>query len=333
MKVKIGKIREVKNLGKQGSRTQKILIAGSAGYVGSNLIQYYSLDKTFDLYGISRSKNKSKLLKKNYMGDIRNNKFLKSIEEKFDVVINCAAKTEHFGQKHLFYQDNVETLNSLLINLEGRYKTFIHISSEAVFLNGKLPLLNEKSTLPKKNISDYAWSKNLAEQAIEKFKSKKNTKIIIIRPRLIWGGKRSVASKKLKEALHKKIFFYVGKGDYLKSSTHIYNLYQGINKAIEFGKNKEKYFILDELPVKFKYLTHLILGKKFKAPSLPRWFVYVMCNLADLINYISIKKIRLPLSRSLYFLTFSEVLIDNSQTKKSIHYSPIPLKDLIREHQ
>jgi nucleoside-diphosphate-sugar epimerase len=311
---------------------KKILIIGSHGYVGSNLIKYYSLDRDLLIYGISRKKGLIKAVKKNYTGDITDKQFLHNIKENFDVIINCAAKTDHFGDEQEFYRQNVEALNQFLTVFDGKYKVFIQISSEAVYLNGKLPILNENTNLPNNNISDYSYSKNLAERAITQFHSRFKNKIIIIRPRIIWGGENSIAFKKLSRAIEKKIFFYVDHGNYMTSSTHIYNLYQGINKAIEFGKNKGQYFILDEFPIRFKHLTEMILGDKIKSPSIPRWLAYVLCNLADTMYYLSFKKVRLPLSRALYFLTFSEVVIDNSLTRKTLHFEPIPYEKLMHEY-
>jgi len=310
----------------------KILIIGSNGYVGSNLIKYYSRYTKAMLFGISRTKNYSHLLKKNYIGSIEDESFLKKINQKFDFIINCAAQTNHFGSKKEFYETNVKSVILLLNIFNGTYKAFIHLSTEAVFLNGKLPLLHEHVPLPNKTISDYAWSKNLAEREIDKFEQTFEGKIIVVRPRLIWGGFNSIVSSKLINAIKNKIFFFVEHGDYLTSSTHIYNLYLGINKAIKFGKNKQKYFIIDKSPIKFNALINIILGKKIDVPSLPRWIVYMACNLADFLYYVSFKKIRLPISRSVYFLTFSEVIIDNSYTKKMIRYSPTPIEKLIREY-
>ena len=184
----------------------------------------------------------------------------------------------------------------------------------------------------RRKVREYASKKNLAEKTIQQFKSKYKNKIIIIRPRLIWGGKNSVASKKLNSALKKKIFFYVDHGQYLTSSTHIYNLYNGINKAIKYGKNKGKYFILDKYPTRFDLLMNAISGKKIQVFSINRFLIYLLCISGDLISWASFGKIRLILSRSLYYLTFSEVIIDDSYTKELLHFSPLSLEQLIREH-
>jgi len=311
---------------------KKILIVGSNGYVGSNLINYYSANPKLKIYGISRKNHKGKGLEENFTGDINDRSFLRSINGHFDIIINCVAKTEHFGDKADFYENNVVAPIKLLQKFDGKYKVFIHISSEAAFLNGKLPILKEKMKLPSKTISEYSWSKNLAEKKIQKFKSKYKNKIIIIRPRLIWGGKNSVALKKLSNAVKKKIFFYIDHGRYLTSSTHIYNLYLGINMAIKYGKNKGQYFIVDKHPVRFNLLMSAIYGKKIQAFSINRYLIYLLCISGDIISWVSFRKIRFILSRSLYFLTFSEVIIDDSYTKKLLHFSPLSLKQLIREH-
>jgi nucleoside-diphosphate-sugar epimerase len=310
----------------------KLLIVGSSGYVGKNLIDLYSKNSTYEIYGISRRKNSNPKLKNNFCGDVTDSNFLLSIDIKFNLIINCVAKTEHFGDRKKFYKNNVESVKSLLSSFDGKFKTFIHLSSEAVFLNGKISFLKDRQALPKDNISDYSWSKRLAEEFINKYQTfsnpKANSKIITIRPRLIWGGVDSIVACKLIHALKINRFFYVDRGDYLTSSTHISNLYKGINCAVKYGKNKQVYFVTDGNPIKFRLLIDKILGGRVSgdAISMPRGLVYFLCLFCDIVYVITFKKIRLPLSMSLYFLTFSQVIIDDSYTKKMLHYTPEELK-------
>ena len=101
---------------------KKILIVGSNGYVGSNLINYYSSNPKLKIYGISRKNNKSKGLEKNFIGDVNDKLFLQTIHGNFDVIINCIAKTEHFGNKADFYKNNVVAPIKLLQEFDGKYK-------------------------------------------------------------------------------------------------------------------------------------------------------------------------------------------------------------------
>jgi nucleoside-diphosphate-sugar epimerase len=300
----------------------KILITGTNGYVGKNLSKYFS--KTNDVYGIVRKKNTNEYLKKCYVGDLSDKIFVNSLDNQFDVLINCAANTDHFAPYQKSYKDNVITVKNLLNAKNLKYKKFIHISTEAVFLTNKAIKLNEKSQYNNSNLSTYSKSKKLAEIEILKFKCKKK-KLIIVRPRLIWGGSNSPVYKKLKWSIEKKLFFWVDNGNYLTSSTNIFNLAKGLDKTIKHGKHKKVYFILDKNPIKFKKLIYKIIGSKYKNKnflSFPRKLVYIMCLFSDIIYYVSFKCIRIPLSRSLYFMTFSTFVIDNSFSVKKLNLKP-----------
>ena len=317
-----------------------ILVVGSSGYVGSNLVSFFSKNGKNRIFGISRIYHNNPLLEDTFLGDISDKSFLKKIVNtnniKFDLIINCAAKTDHFGDKSVFYKDNVLGLKALLIELDGIYDKFIHISSEAVFLDGKLLNLSERSNLPSCNISEYSWSKKLAEEEILKFRSKYNCKVMIIRTRLIWGGINSVVERKLKSAIKKKIFFFVSGGNYLTPSTHIFNLYQGILGAYKYGANKGIYFIIDSKPIKFKVLVSYILNQAefdLRILSLPRIIVFILCYLSDLLYKFSLKAVRPPLSMSLYYMTFSEVIIDDRFSRKILKYIPWSFEKLINEHK
>lgn len=314
-----------------------ILVVGSSGYVGSNLVSFFSKSGKNRIFGIARTYHNNPLLEDTFLGDISNKSFLKVIVKtniKFDLVINCAAKTDHFGDKSLFYRENVLSIKNLLIELDGIYEKFIHISSEAVFLDGKLLNLSERSKLPRCNISEYSWSKKLAEKEILKFRSKYNCKIMIIRPRLIWGGSNSVVKRKINSAIKKRIFFLVSGGNYLTASTHIFNLYQGILGAYKYGANKGTYFIVDSNPIKFKVLVSYILTQAefdLKILSIPRAIVFILCYLSDLLYKFSFKVFRPQLSMSLYYLTFSEVIIDDRFSRKILKYIPWSFERLINE--
>lgn len=303
----------------------KILVVGSSGYVGSNFIDFFCEDPENRIYGISRRYNNNPKLTNNFVGDLADYSFLCHIDESFDIVINCAAKTDHFGDKAAFYRDNVQSVINLLKAFDGKAKSIVHISTEAVYLNGPLPFLDESVPLPNHNISEYGWSKRLAEIEIGKFKSNFDTRVMILRPRLIWGGTNSIVFKKLKSALTAKSFFYVDNGNYLSSATHVRNLYNAVCCVSLHGKNGDTFFISDGAPTAFRELIKKILNNKLsdRAVSLPRPVAFFICLICDLIRKITFNNIVLPLSLSTYYLTFSPVIVSVEHAKKCIGYDPI----------
>ena len=301
----------------------KILITGTNGYLGKFLANYFK--NHHDIYTISRNEDQLLHVKKNFVGDLSDTIFVNSINLNVDIVINCAANTKHFDKFTKSYKDNCLSVKNLINNKNLNYNKLIHISTEAVFLDKKEIDVNEKSDYPCKNISNYSHTKRLSEEYVKKYSEKNNRNYIILRTRLIWDSKDSPVFKKLKEAIRKKLFFLVDKGNYYTYATHINNLALGIDKCIRNGKNQRIYFITDGVPVKFYLLIDQILDSKGthkKVISFPRYLIYILCMTCDLVYYLSYKKIRLPLSLSLYYLTMCKVNIDDTLSKKELNFIP-----------
>jgi nucleoside-diphosphate-sugar epimerase len=289
----------------------KILVTGVGGYVGKKVAEYFC-HKGHHVYGVSRKYAKLDGLIDCYIGDLSNFNFVQSILGDFDVIINCAANTNHFEQFKKSYGDNVSSIKNLLNASSIRFDIFVHISTEAIFLNGPIHNIDNSSVLPKRNLSTYALTKKLAEEVIMNLKSHPSRRFVILRPRLIWGGQDSPVYKKLVFAIQNKGFFWVENGKYLTSSTHVSKLINGIEFVIKNGASDDKYFITDGEPIPFRDLIYKILGNKYAKytfPSIPRFLIYFVACIADFIYLISFRKIRLPISRSLYFLTLSQVVI------------------------
>jgi nucleoside-diphosphate-sugar epimerase len=264
----------------------KILITGATGYVGINFVNFFYNDGFRNIYTFSRKKINSSKIKYQYIGDINKENLFKSKKEHFDLIINLIANTNHFYDKKKIYKDNVSTLKNLLQYLDGSYNHFIHMSTESVFLSGKLKNLSHKSKLPSFLLSDYAWSKNLAEKFFFGFLNTHGTKVVL-RPRLIWGGYRSRVKYKINNALKNGHFFYLDNGDYKTSICHVKNLYLSILKVIKHAKNNDAFFIVDRDPVVFrdfvlKNISKFNVNKKIH--NLPRLLIFFGCAFSDLIR-------------------------------------------------
>jgi nucleoside-diphosphate-sugar epimerase len=299
---------------------KKILITGISGFLGSKLA--FSLKNEFEIHGISKSKSKINSAYKVYIGNLKNAFFVKSIKESFFAIINCAANTNHFEEYNKSYSDNCVGLKNILLSENIRYKKFLHISTEAVFLGlGKINV-DEFTNFPKKNISTYSTTKKKAELIFKKF-NRKNSTNIIIRTRLIWDSKKSPIFFKIKDAIRKKKFLWVSNGNYLTVATHVQNLTLGIKCALKYGKNDQTYFITDRKIIKFKKLIESIIKEKINAFSIPRILIYILCILGDIFARNNILKSKNPiLSMSTYYLIFSEVHINDNYSSKQLNYFP-----------
>jgi nucleoside-diphosphate-sugar epimerase len=299
---------------------KKILITGIKGFIGKKLAS--ELKKKFKIYGVSRKKYNNNPDYNIFFGDLSDKFFVNSINENFYAIINCAANTNHFEEYHRSYLDNCASLRNILLAKNIRFKKFIHISTEAVFLGAGKIDVNEFTDFPKVNLSTYYRTKKKAELILNKF-SRNDCISIIIRTRLVWDSKESSVFHKIKSAIVKKDFAWVSNGDYYSVATHINNLILGIKCALKYGKNNYIYFITDRKKIKFKNLVENILGKKIYVPSIPRFFVYFLClfnNILITLNFYKSKNINF--SMSTYYLTLTDVTINDHFSSISLNYFP-----------
>lgn len=165
---------------------KKILISGSTGFIGSNLIEFFS--KKYEVYALIRSVKKKKLKEDiNYILYRDLNKFLKN--NSINYLIHAAAKSPALDTKiDEYIKSNIE-LTKFLINKSIIYgiKNFIFLSSLSIYGESKNNFIDEKTEII--NPSDYGISKLICEKIIIQNSNKINFSIIRL-PGVV--GKNSV---------------------------------------------------------------------------------------------------------------------------------------------
>ena len=155
----------------------KLLVTGSAGLIGSESVKFFS-EKGFDIFGIDNNFRKyffgkdgdttwnKKLLRKkiknykHYNVDIRDDEKIRKIfkENKFDLIIHCAAQPSHDWAAKEPFMDFTVNANGTLVLLENFRKycpeaVFIFTSTNKVYGDtpNRLPLieLETRYELPK----------------------------------------------------------------------------------------------------------------------------------------------------------------------------------------
>jgi dTDP-4-dehydrorhamnose reductase len=169
---------------KNTTKTEKILITGSKGYIGKNLTDFFT-KKDYLVFGIDLQNDHSK----NYFQcDLTNQKEVEKIilKVKPDIIIHCVALSSLDGcekNPELAQKVNLLTTQYLTdcVNQQKLKTILIFLSSDYVFDGEKGNYKEEDSTLPK---SVYGKTKLLSEKYI-----KENLKnFIIIRTANVHGN-------------------------------------------------------------------------------------------------------------------------------------------------
>lgn len=243
---------------------KKILLTGSSGFIGSNLLK--DLSKNYKVYTILRKKNKNSSKNKNidqiyFINYEELSKKLKLI--KVDVVIHCAT---HYIKNHSqtdlkkLAESNILLGNILLENLEKMsVKKFINFSTVWENYNGKKDNFYNLYSVYKKNfrnIIDY-YKKFLKVQFYNLIISdtfgendKRNKIINILRTNYKKNKSTSIISKKLfinflniKDIIDAIILILkknVTPDDYVLKNNKNVNIFEVVNKINRSAKKKLK---------------------------------------------------------------------------------------------
>lgn len=119
---------------------KKILITGSNGLLGQQLVTHFSQFSNFDVVACSRGENKVLSTDKftYYNLDISNKQDLKNIlkTENPDIIINCAAMTNVDlceDNKDECYTINVDAVSELVSHCKYKKTKLIHLSTDFIF--------------------------------------------------------------------------------------------------------------------------------------------------------------------------------------------------------
>jgi len=159
----------------------KILITGSAGYIGSCCYEFFK--KKFDVYGLDKVVPKLKNQKNFFLCNLNNKKYLEKIFQRIkpEIVIHLAAEStiDNISNKKKYKLNNLVATNILLKVIKKYKVNFLIFSSTAAVYKKNNFYLNENSFLGPNNI--YGSTKLECEKMIKKFLINSLTKFIILR--------------------------------------------------------------------------------------------------------------------------------------------------------
>jgi len=203
----------------------KILVIGNTGFIGQFLTKKL-LNKGHKVIGfdINPASEAQKNLCECVIGDILSPDDVLRAANGVDMIITLAAKHQDFGVTRAEFFKVNETGTKILLDCASKseIKKIIFYSTVAVYGTQKEPTTED--TLPAPD-NDYGESKLAAEKLIQEWvKEDKSRCVIVIRPTVVFGPSNYANMYNLINKIYKKKFFFVGKGDNIKSVAYVENL-------------------------------------------------------------------------------------------------------------
>ena len=255
----------------------KVVVTGSSGFIGSNIIKKFKLYNEVIGLDIIEGKQTDILI------DCKSSKLEEVLEwSEIDLVIDCAARTDLNGKTLSDYGDNFRIIERLIGICNQHDVRLIAFSSMLV---NRLPVnspINFEFYNPN---TVYGQSKVLYEQTLKE----KSRSFIIVRPTSIWGpGFKEPYKNFFTYVIENK--FFVSDKNIVKTYCYIANLLEQLSLMVGNYKEYEfnvKYFIDGNYNIYDWAL--LIKSKYIKSSSvtiriIPKTIFFLFCLLGDLIK-------------------------------------------------
>ena len=256
----------------------RVLITGSSGFVGSNLISFLSNEYIIEKF------------------DRQNFKKIES-----DVIIHLAGKAHDLKNSSLqneYFKSNTYLTNKLFDEfLESNSKVFIYLSSVKAVSDSVNGVLNEDQVPNPKSF--YGISKHLAEKYILSKKTFNNKRIFILRPCMIHGPRNKGNLNLLYKLVSSRLPWLLGLFNNKRSYCSIDNMLFVIKEIIENKSiSSGIYNVADDNPLSINEVVSLIgisQNRKVSILKIPKGIIEFLALIGDWLhlpfNTVRLKKL------------------------------------------
>lgn len=307
----------------------KIFLTGASGFIGTATARML-VKQGHTVYAMSRSEVSDKAIVATGAIPVRCQLNKVTIEhlQQSDIVIHAAAMVESWGDRKEFWHTNVEGTRQLVtVAKAAGVKRFIHISTEAVLWTGNhLTDIDENTPYSTSTSFLYGETKREAEKLVVVANETGLFETIVVRPRLVWGPEDKTILPAAIAMYKKGHFTWINKGQAKTSTSHIYNVVEGIRLAIEKGKGGQIYFITDDtITTLNNFFTALFStqGITIKAGSMPSWLVTAVASILEPIWKLAGIKSAPPVTKTAACLMSCDCTIRNDKAKRELGYRPV----------
>lgn len=289
----------------------KVLLTGSSGFLGQYIFDLLeSLGYLIDTLGRKSSST--------FIANIAEK--VPIFNKKYDLVVHVAGKAHVVpitdDERQGFYDVNFNGTKNLLDALNEPPTYFVFISTVSVYgLDFGINITEEQALEAK---DPYGKSKILAEDLILKWGKTQKVKTTILRLPLLFGINPPGNLKSMINAIQKKYYFNIGKGDVRKSMVFASDVAAFIPNIMKKGGI---YNLTDGYHPSFKELSDRIAAfYKLKKPiSIPKFIVLCMAYAGEVIQKITGKK--MPINKR-QFTKMTKPLTFNDKKARSLGWNP-----------
>jgi nucleoside-diphosphate-sugar epimerase len=282
---------------------QNILLTGSSGFVGINLISYFGLNSKWSIGSFKRDES-----------FIQGN--LTKIFNGIDVVIHLAGKAhdlKNVSNPDGYYQGNTELTKRLYdAFLKSSATKFVYISSvKAVADSLEAPLTENQSPVPQ---THYGKSKLMAEQYIQNHELHDGQYYYILRPCMIHGPGNKGNLNLLYKLISKGIPYPLASFENKRSFLSIENLCFVIRELLERDDIPSGvYNVADDETLSTNELIKLIAGASNRKPKLWKISPVLIKSIAKLGDFL-----KLPLTTERLNKLTESYVVDNTKIKHAL---------------
>lgn len=314
---------------------KSVLISGATGGLGRNAVEFASRQE-MSVTALGRNRMALYLLQEikgvmAHFSDLTNSspKKLESLLQGVDAVWHCAAMSAPWGAFSSFYAANV-------IASENLYRAaatvgvpvFVHISTPALYFDFKNHLNVLENYRPAAFVNHYASTKAQAEASLQALAQKNpQTRLVILRPRAIFGPHDQVLLPRLLRIIEKKqgILTLPRAGQCLLDLTYVENVVLAMSMASRATiPSGSVYNITNQEPIEIHDALAFLFTKMGKNVQIQGAPYFAMDLAARIMESVAKFTKREPAFTrySLGALAFNMTL-DNTRAQNELGYRPI----------
>ena len=292
----------------------KILITGSSGFLGSEIVNQLSSNSITELN--SRFGD--------YICDL--SRSIPSFQNSFNIVIHNAGKAHIIPktdeQKEDFFNVNVVGTKNLLKGLETNIpEKIVFISSASVYGLDSGININEEMDLVATD--PYGLSKIQAEEIVLDWCNKNKVICTILRLPLLVGNNPPGNLGAMIKGIKNGYYFNIGNGRAKKSMVLVEDVARSI---VDVAKIGGIYNLTDGYHPSFAELSNHISFElaKNKPKNIPIWIAKILAKFGDKLGNIS------PINTKNLNKITSDLTFDDSKARKAFGWNPTPVLDGFR---